>query len=873
MSVTRLSLGLWLALAVVLPAPAEAQSPDARPTTPYSRENQLDLNRATRAELEQLPISAELAGGIYEFRTYRKYFENVFDLLEVEGLTPEILERIRPLVFITPVFEVLEDEQADEEQRVQERYYLVQRLLSEEGSNEGKVDEYIDRIKEPKNVNRMGFYEMISYQNVSPVDAVAIIKERAQSGRIENQRQMRSSPGVSYWGYRNLRDYVRYDDAVTTQNEFHGDYQIRMYNTPYLLDDAETLNEVLSDNNTNYDENTYAGQLNIRSAQPFLTNKLRLRWGPRIKFSLLTHRNMGEEDFDETLKFSLSGEDFNDVETPLGRFKLNRAVAGNFRLAFGQGLIMDSTDFYQPRQTGYGYSARAVGLRSDISRNDEFTLRGGAVEATLGNVRGTFFYSRDDKDAILNPDGSFNRYFTMVPRISNDVLDEITDDLEDETGFDPDAYLPMRDVMDEQVAGANLKYEFVPGTYLGLTGMEMRYDNNEFDTPGADRWNPNPGTLLLDLGRMEDRDSEIGAGYNSVNIGDYRRIWGAEAQTVFENVSLAAEYGKLETTADEDKSSLDRIFTGGPEAMVANAYVQYENFNLLAIYRDYDIGYDNPYNRGFSEDSRFEQTILDGNAFRLKNPYWAQLAMGNPQPKSEQGWFFSTRYQFTRQFTLSGLEYDTWKRKADGADLRRATIRAEYRPVFPVRFRIRHRISSRHEQQPDDIRRFTSWDSRIEMRANLSQYDQVRFLYSTSSVEFAPRPRLNAPADGGDTSMNEFPVRGLPAKALQGMFTHNFNEFLTVTLSTEVYDGFLYNFEDNEFVVVDGNGFRNWVLVRSRLSDRLSWRLKWTTDHQLARTYVDVRNFGQNPAGEPSPDATNGRDDYTSYRFQLDYSF
>ena len=881
-AVLVLILGCWsLAAAEVHAEQATAES------TPFSREHQLDLNRASLDQIRQLPVPGDLAEAIYEFRTYREYFGSIYDLMKVKGMTPEILEKIRPLVFVEPVFELEREELREDQRRAQQRYYVVQRFLSEEGASEGLVDEYVDQLKEPKNINRLSFYDLVSYQNVSPVDAVAILHEREQAGRIENQRQLRSSSGLTYWGYRNLRDFVRYEDRPEAKNRLSGDYQFRIYNTPYLLDDADALNENIEStlsaaeaaaltpeqraNMRNFDLNTFAGRLNLDTSRPYLTNKLRLRYGTNWKGAVITHRNLGEKHWDETAKYFLEGEDFKPVETRFGKLQIHKAVVGNYAVSFGQGLVMDATDFFMPRRTGFGYNVRSVGLRGDLSRSDEYTLKGAAVEASLGSLRGTLFYSRDDKDAILNPDGSFNSYFTGVPRVSNDVLADIRRDIADGTlagARDTSDYLPMRDVMDERVTGANLKYEFIPGTYVGLTGVEMRYHNNVFDGEAADRWNPTSNTLFLQpQQRMTARDADDR--YNSMDLGNYRRIWGAEAQSVFSNVSVAAEYGKLETS--DDANAIKRIFQDGPEAFVANTYIQYRNFNFLALYRDYDIGYDNPYNRAFSENTRYEKTLLDGNPFRLRNPYWALMGRGEPQPKGEKGWFFSTRYQFTRNFTLTGLEFDTWTRKADGADNKRVTIRAEYRPIFPLRFRIRHRISSRHEQRPDDIRNFSSWDSRLEMRVYLSHYDRLDFLYSTSNVKFADRPRLSGEAQGGNTSTNKVGTRGLPAKALQAALSHNFNNFLSAKISTEIYDGFLYNFEDNEFIVVDGVGFRNWFMLRSRLSKNLSWRFKWTTDHQRPRTYVDIRNFGELTG--PTPDATNARGDRTSYRFQLDYSF
>jgi DNA uptake protein ComE-like DNA-binding protein len=840
----------------------------------------LDLNSSLPEQIYALPIPPAIASAILDHRTYVAYFTSLYDLLQVEGMTPELLVRLRPLVAVSPVFETARREQEEEDRRAGELHALVQRLLSEEGASEGLVDEYVDHLKEPRDVNRLGYFDLTSYQNVSPIDAVAILRERAQAGRIENLRQLRAAAGLSGWGYRNLRDYLRYADPAPT-GRLQLEHQFRMYNTPYTLDDADILNEnILGDTSglpadqtaafRSYDLNTFAGRLRLEGTDPYLTNKLRLRSGTMWKAGLVSHRNLGETQWDETAKAFASVEGLTR-ETPLGALRLHRLVVGNYTVALGQGLVMDASDFFQARRAGYGYGVRSIGVRGDLSRSEEFTLRGAAAEASLGRVHGALFYARDLKDAILNPDGSFNAYIRMVPRLSDELLAGIREDIAGGVFAgrgDTSAFLPMRDVMDEQVLGSNLKLELAPGTYVGVTGLEIRTRNRVFDGPAADRWDPRPATLVIDPGRLEDRDSEVAAGYRSTALGNYRRIWGAEAQGVWRNLAAAGEYAKLETSGAP--SAMDRIFGGGPEAFLGHAYLQYESFNALVLFRDYDLGYDNPYNRAFSEDTRFEQTLLDGNAFRLKNPYWAQLARGIPQPKAERGWYLSTRYQVSRQLTLTGLEYDAWTRKADGADLQRLAARAEYRPIFPLRLRARHAISTRHASRPDDVRGYTSWDTRLELIANLSRADQVRFLYSTGNVRFAGRGRLSGPASGGDTQDDTTAMRGSPSRALQAVVTHQFGSDIALTVSTEVYDGFLYNYEDNEFVVVDGKGFRNWVLLRSRLSDRLSWRFKWTTDHQLARTYVDVRDFGN--LVPPTPDGVNARGDRSSFRLQLDLS-
>jgi len=88
-----------------------------------------------------------------------------------------------------------------------------------------------------------------------------------------------------------------------------------------------------------------------------------------------------------------------------------------------------------------------------------------------------------------------------------------------------------------------------------------------------------------------------------------------------------------------------------------------------------------------------------------------------------------------------------------------------------------------------------------------------------------------------------------------------------------VYDGFLWNFEDNEFVLLDGRGFRNWFLIRSRLGDRLLLRFKATVDHLLTRTNVQPRDLNNQPVYPAEFPGDNVRDQVTSFRVQLDYTF
>ena len=61
----------------------------------------VDLNRATGAELEQLPgIGPAIAAAIIDLRTARGPFADVEELALVDGIGPAKLEAIRPFVWV-----------------------------------------------------------------------------------------------------------------------------------------------------------------------------------------------------------------------------------------------------------------------------------------------------------------------------------------------------------------------------------------------------------------------------------------------------------------------------------------------------------------------------------------------------------------------------------------------------------------------------------------------------------------------------------------------------------------------------------------------------------------------------------------------------
>jgi len=831
-----------IATATLTPFPATAQPATDDATVRDFTAGKLDLNRASLEAILALPIPEDVARRIHDHRTYVSYFGDIYDLMLIEGMTAEMLAQLKPLVATLPPPPV--DASI---RRLTASYRQVRRFLGQEGAAEGLVDEYLDQLRDPQNINEADLFDLMSYQNVSPVDAVRIVDARDQLGSFENQRQLRRSPGLRYWAFRNLRDYVVYsdeEDETYAAGRVTGDYQVRYYDTPYYNGDD--------------DEIRFSLQLR-QGLPPAFTQKLRLNLTRGLRAGVLTSRYYAEQDWNDTVKGFLMVQN-----KYLGAFRLKRAVVGNYRAAFGLGLVMDNTDFTLFRKTGYGWNKRLIGIRADLSRTRQYDLLGGAVEGTIGPLNASFFASSTKKDAILNPDGTVNRLVLMIPRPEQDFLDD-----RDLGGWD--GSLLRREAVDEDLIGGNLKFMLGTGTYLGVTGYEARYDKG---------FSPDVETLVeqSSLSLLQARDSEIPEAYRSVFLSEdgnevttykFRRVLGAEFQTVFENVALQGEYAFLQDPRND-------FFSGkNPDAYIINAYTQWNDLHLLAIYRDYDVGYDNPYNRAFSNDRRYEQTLLD-SPFRLNDPLYSFLPTRDPQPKPEQGLFFDARYRINRNLILTGFQYDQWKRKADGADLQRYTIKGEFQPIFNLRFRVRHRFSARTENNPADVRTFRSFETRWQLIAMLSNYNRLAFTYMTANTQFPARPRLSFPVEPGDPDEFDDSLSGVglaadATKALEVRYEHHLTPWIIFTLASSMYDGFFWNFEGNEFVLLDGIGYRNWFKFESRISHRLLLQLKVTNDHGLPRTYLDIRRFGDAEGNDPDADYVPRND--TFVRVQLDYNF
>ena len=803
------------------------------------------INSASFEEIRSLPLTDSQSESLYEFVLYHGPIENIYDLNKVDALGLEDIQNLKELVNFNIQYEsnVIGS-------RLSDRYRKVENWTSEEGANEGLVEVWLDRLAEPKNINSATWNDLMALQNVSPVDAVAVMK-RIDEGEITYPKALRGAIGLSYWGYRNMVDFFTYENHDSTDS-FH-----LWYNTTY-----KTLPST-----TSFDEEVGSVE-QINNHPGDLHHKLVGTFGKHWKLSLATHRQLGEKGYDiklgdmkiPSLKWSLTYRDLK-----LGGLNFERIILGNFSATIGQGIVFENTDFFSPRRSGYSWSRRVHGVFPDISRTRQYAMKGIAFQSGTNNLDFVGFLSRHKRDAVLNQDGSFATFITLYPRSNYGLADE-------NVGIDYN----FLDVVEEITYGGSMRIIAKPGTFIGLSAYESLYDRPL--TPDISKTviaDANEGKFLTSIGNTAD--TEIAAMYSSYadsplwdKAKSFRRVFGVDFSTVIRNIALQGEYGVL------DKNGNSGIEKSDPNAFVLSGYAQFNNYSILVVYRDYDLEFDNPYQRSFSNYQRYKGTIFE-DTFYLEDPIYGFLYSGQAQPQSEKGLYVNSRYQPHRALVISG-DFDTWTRAADQARYFRTVMRLQYRPVFNVRFNIRHKWQKRGSMSALDPSAFYSQETIIRSQIRLSAYDQLELMWVRSWVDFTSRRRLTLDLNSGGEDPSLVGSAGTGSEAVGFKITHNFNKRIKLMSQVMLYNGFIWNFEDTDFRVFDSNSdaIRFWVSLFSRINDRWAVRLKWTTDSASPVTnyaFEPQDDTNQYPNQRLNWKTISNDNSSNDIRVQLDYAF
>jgi competence protein ComEA len=173
---------------------------DARPTEVEKNAfavAPLDLNRADRAQLRQLPeIGEQFAGRIEEYRQTHGPFRSVAELAKVPGIGPTRLARLRSWVYV-------EEEPGDEESATKPVSMSMKKPATPATSSKRKGDVPPGSI----DLNEASSEELQKVRGIGPVLAAAIIEARKKQP-FRSVDDLLRVPGIKAKTLEKLRPFV-----------------------------------------------------------------------------------------------------------------------------------------------------------------------------------------------------------------------------------------------------------------------------------------------------------------------------------------------------------------------------------------------------------------------------------------------------------------------------------------------------------------------------------------------------------------------------------------------------------------------------------------------------------------------------------------
>ena len=831
----------------------------------YSMNEKIDIKSSTIQELGALPIGIEKIISIKQYLEIQD-IESIYDLLYIDGIDIEDIHMIRSLIKIP----------YNDKNKNKDKY---QRSI---GSKRSIPTTLVSHYTKKLNMNDITYDQLSFIPNFSPIDVVAVLKQQKR-GSIKGTFQLKNSPGISYYGYKNLLPIAAFDDSIIDKTRFRFETIMRS--------DSERITD--EENQELY----YSGKSN-----PGIFSRLYLDT-KNSSIGYLRYNNAGDPNGIYTDKFYM---DFNNIK--LDDFRIDHFIIGNFSANYGEGLVFASGDESRRRFTGSKWNKKKLGVSPDLGTAEELTLNGLAfqmsskINSFLTGLRFSYFISHDKRDAIINDDGSFTSLIFMKPRLgwgsSNENQEKI--------------YVNMLDALTEQTSGINLRLSFNDQTNLGITFYRSLYDrvldpqiirtvvgggedinpeyddgtvttdpytqcddeNPIFDSNGdgciccdGDWYADDEGeysgdAYYLNYPHSNPADNEINVMYsNSTSVGNSwkssRSVRGINFNTVINNLAINSEYAVMDTEIGNQTALLIKGF-----------WKLADNLDVLLVHRNYDLGFDNPYQKSFSEYQRYKSSIFE-DEWWLEDPIYTYLYQLNPQPQAEKGTYIESRYQFHEKFVL-GLQWDSWLRKADAARYFRMVTKLEWRPLFNYRIYFRYKIQARGHFSIQHPSPYYLKEARVRFKLRLSNYDNLEILYSWNESTFSPRPRL-VDSDNPFIISMDVGDTGAPDESIGFSLEHNFSDDFVMSGGSVYAHGFLWYFDPFDFSLFNHEfGLVNtWFAMGTHPTNdtAISFKVSHTWITPSSRVIGGMTSEGNYVTD------TYVLEEQLNYRLQIDYAF
>jgi len=276
----------------------------------------------------------------------------------------------------------------------------------------------------------------------------------------------------------------------------------------------------------------------------------------KIQFGITGTKDPGERGLDY-ITFNLNFKNLGILET---------LHFGNYRLSFGQGLVMNTNFSLGKTSDAVGINQRSTGIQRHISTNESQYFSGVAGTLRRGNIRLSLFYSNRHQDATANDTAIYTFKTDGYHRTYNDLL--------------------KRDAAWVIMYGGHLGWQKDRWS-VGLTGVQYNFDGKTLNP------NPQPYNVFYLRGK-----SHFNAGLNY----NYRsKKMNFQGETAIDRSGKIAHINNL---LFRPASFIDGVFS----------------------FRYYDRGYNALYGKGFAESGGIQNETGLYSGIRIRMFHKWELA-------------------------------------------------------------------------------------------------------------------------------------------------------------------------------------------------------------------------------------------------------
>ena len=183
-----------------------------------------NINNASDTDWNKLLniISEEKINSIKIHMLLNGNIENIYELIEIDGISSADVDNLKSFIFI----------KGNKNNSLLKRTsYKLENWLSSSENQEGLSGNWLDQYFDPMNVNEMNYDDLNSLPNLTPIDVRAVLLQK-QRGYINGTFELKNSPGISYYGYKNLLDFVNFDSSNNSLTKANFRFKTLVRNTP-----------------------------------------------------------------------------------------------------------------------------------------------------------------------------------------------------------------------------------------------------------------------------------------------------------------------------------------------------------------------------------------------------------------------------------------------------------------------------------------------------------------------------------------------------------------------------------------------------------------------------------------------------------------